>query len=121
MQIRLVTAFPENMAWSQELVKWSERVNAQGKGLVKINFIGGPRAVPTFEIGNAVKSGVVDMALSPGAFYTNVFPEADMLKMAQIPVAAWEIWTVSRCARRLPRSLQPRRRRGKQFHAPLHL
>jgi len=54
---------------------------------VKINFIGGPRAVPTFEIGNAVKTGVVDMALSPGAFYTNVFPEADMLKMAQIPVA----------------------------------
>ncbi len=86
-QSRLVTAFPENMAWSQALVKWSERVNAQGKGLVKINFIGGPRAVPTYEIGNAVKSGVVDMALSPGAFYTNVFPEADMLKMAQIPVA----------------------------------
>jgi len=87
MQLRLVTAFPENTAWSQALVKWSERVNAQGKGLVKINFIGGPRAVPTFEIGNAVKTGVVDMALSPGAFYTNVFPEADMLKMAQIPVA----------------------------------
>ena len=87
MQIRLVTAFPENTAWSQALLKWSERVNAQGKGLVKVNFIGGPRAVPTFEIGNAVKTGVVDMALSPGAFYTNVFPEADMLKMAQIPVA----------------------------------
>jgi TRAP-type transport system periplasmic protein len=86
-QLRLATAFPENTAWSQEIIKWSERVNAQGKGLVKINFIGGPRAVPTFEIGNAVKSGVVDLALSPGAFYTNVFPEADMLKMAQIPIA----------------------------------
>ena len=33
MQIRLVTAFPENMAWSQAIMKWSERVNAQGKGL----------------------------------------------------------------------------------------
>ncbi|CAG2160440.1 TRAP transporter substrate-binding protein DctP [Cupriavidus numazuensis] len=86
-QIRLATAFPENTSWVQELVKWSERVNSKGKGLVKINFIGGPRAIPTFEIGNAVKSGVVDMALSPGAFYTNVFPEADMLKMAQIPVS----------------------------------
>ena len=31
MQIRLVTAFPENMAWSQALVKWSERVNALRK------------------------------------------------------------------------------------------
>jgi TRAP-type transport system periplasmic protein len=87
MQLRLATAFPENTAWVQELLKWSEKVNAQGKGLVQITFVGGPRAVPTFEIGNAVKSGVVDMALTPGAFYTNVFPEADMLKMAQIPVA----------------------------------
>jgi TRAP-type transport system periplasmic protein len=86
-QLRLATAFPENTAWSQEIVKWSERVNAQGKGLVKITFIGGPRAVPTFEIGNAVKSGVVDLALAPGAFYTNVFPEADMLKMTQISIA----------------------------------
>lgn len=86
-QLRLATAFPENTAWSQEIIKWSERVNAQGKGLVKINFVGGPRAVPTFEIGNAVKSGVIDIALSPGAFYTNVFPEADMLKMAEIPIA----------------------------------
>src|SRR5438105_15877713 len=87
MQIRLVTAFPENMAWSQALVKWSERVNAQGKGLVKINFIGGPRAVPTFEIGNAVKSGVVDMAMTPGGIYTNGFHEANMLTMGQIPVS----------------------------------
>jgi TRAP-type transport system periplasmic protein len=86
-QLRLATAFPENTAWSQEIIKWSERVNAQGKGLVKINFVGGPRAVPTFEIGNAVKSGVIDIALSPGAFYTNVFPEADMLKMAEISIA----------------------------------
>jgi TRAP-type transport system periplasmic protein len=86
-QLRLATSFPENTAWSQEIIKWSERVNAQGKGLVKVTFIGGPRAVPTFEIGNAVKSGVVDLALAPGAFYTNVFPEADMLKMTQIPIA----------------------------------
>lgn len=87
VQLRMATAFPENTAWVQELLRWSERVNTRGKGLVKITFIGGPRAIPTFEIGNAVKSGVVDIALSPGAFYTNVFPEADMLKMAQIPVS----------------------------------
>jgi TRAP-type C4-dicarboxylate transport system substrate-binding protein len=87
VHLRMATAFPENTAWVQELVRWSERVNAGGKGLVRITFIGGPRAIPTFEIGNAVKTGVVDIALSPGAFYTNVFPEADMLKMAQIPVA----------------------------------
>ena len=53
---------------------------------MQINFIGGPKAIPTFEVGNAVKTGVVDLALSTGAFYTNVMPEADFLKLTQIPV-----------------------------------
>ena len=55
--------------------------------MLQINFLGGPKAIPTFEAGNAVKTGVVDMALNTGAFYTNVMPEADFLKLTQIPVA----------------------------------
>src|SRR5690606_38653470 len=47
----------------------------------------GPKAIPTFEAGNAVKTGVVDMALSTGAFYTNVMPEADFLKLTQVSIA----------------------------------
>ena len=39
-----------------------QKVNAEGKGVLQINFIGGPKAIPTFEAGNAVKTGVVDMA-----------------------------------------------------------
>ena len=54
---------------------------------MQINFLGGPRAIPTFEAGNAVKTGVVDMSLNTGAFYTNVMPEADFLKLTQITVA----------------------------------
>ena len=54
--------------------------------MLQINFIGGPRAIPTFEVGNAVKTGVVDIAMSTGAFYTNVMPEADILKLAERPV-----------------------------------
>ena len=64
-----------------------QKFNAEGKGTLQINFIGGPKAIPTFEAGNAVKTGVVDIALSTGAFYTNVMPEADFLKLTQIPVA----------------------------------
>jgi len=52
-----------------------------------MNFIGGPKAIPTFEVGNAVKTGVVDMALTTGAFYTNLMPEADALKLAEVSAA----------------------------------
>lgn len=85
--LRLVSAFAENGIYVQRLQPWINKFNAEGKGVLQINFIGGPKAMPPFEVGNAVKTGVVDMALSTGAFYTNVMPEADFLKLTQVPVA----------------------------------
>ena len=84
--LRLVSAFAENGIYVQHMLPWISKVNAEGKGVLQINFIGGPKAIPTFEVGNAVKTGVVDMALTTGAFYTNLMPEADALKMAQLTI-----------------------------------
>jgi len=85
--LRLVSGFAENGIYVQRLQPWINKFNAEGKGVLQINFIGGPRAIPSFELGNAVKTGVVDVAMNTGAFYTNVMPEADFLKLTQIPVA----------------------------------
>lgn len=84
--LRVVSAFPESSVYVKHLEKWIAKVNAEGKGLVQLNFIGGPKAIPTFEVGNAVRTGVVDMAMSTGAFYTNIMPEADALKLTQVTV-----------------------------------
>ncbi len=82
--LRLVSAFPENQYYVKRTLDWIEKVNREGKGLAQIHFIGGPKAIPTFEVGNAVKTGVVDMALTTGAYYTNLMPEADALKLAEV-------------------------------------
>jgi len=86
-QLRLVSAFPENQFYVKRTVEWIEKVNKEGKGVLQINFIGGPKAIPTFEVGNAVKTGVVDIGFSTGAFYTNVMPEADILKLSETSAA----------------------------------
>jgi TRAP-type C4-dicarboxylate transport system substrate-binding protein len=85
--LRLVSAFPENQFYVKRTVEWIDKLNKEGKGVVQINFIGGPKAIPTFEVGNAVKTGVVDMGFSTGAFYTNVMPEADILKLSETSAA----------------------------------
>ncbi|MBI3030102.1 MAG: TRAP transporter substrate-binding protein DctP [Candidatus Rokubacteria bacterium] len=85
--LKVVSAFPESSLYVKRLEGWIERANADGKGILRLNFIGGPKAIPTFEVGNAVRTGVVDMAMSTGAFYTNVFPESDALKLTQMPIA----------------------------------
>src|SRR5882672_2291965 len=85
--LRVVSAFPENQFYVKRTLEWVEKVNREGKGTLQLNFIGGPKAIPTFEVGNAVKTGVVDISLSTGAFYTNLMPEADALKLAEVSAA----------------------------------
>jgi len=85
--LRLVSAFPENQFYVKRTVEWIEKVNKEGKGTLQINFIGGPKAIPTFEVGKSVQSGVVDIGFTTGAFYTNVMPEADILKLSETSAA----------------------------------
>lgn len=79
--LRAVTSFAEGTQFSKNFERFVEKVNADGKGVVRINYIGGPRAMPPFEVGNAVRTRVVDIANVTGAFYTNLMPEADGFKL----------------------------------------
>ncbi len=83
--LRAVSAFAENTEYVRKLEGFIKQVNAEGKGSLQINFIGGPKAMPPFEVGNAVRTGVVDIGMSTGAFYTTIMPEADALKLTQRP------------------------------------
>jgi TRAP-type C4-dicarboxylate transport system substrate-binding protein len=85
--LKAVTAFTEKTTYSRPFERFIDRVNADGMGLLRINYIGGPKAMPPFEVGNALKGGVVDIANDTGAFYTNLMPEADAWKLTERPMA----------------------------------
>jgi TRAP-type C4-dicarboxylate transport system substrate-binding protein len=85
--LKAISAFSEQTTYSRGIERFVERVNNAGKGLFQINYIGGPKAMPPFEVGNALKNGVVDIANTTGAFYTNLMPEADAWKLTQRPMA----------------------------------
>jgi TRAP-type C4-dicarboxylate transport system substrate-binding protein len=82
-----ITSFAEKTFYSRGFERFIEKVNADGKGVIQINYIGGPKAMPPFEVGNALKTGVVDIANATGAFYTNLMPEADAWKLTERPMA----------------------------------
>jgi len=85
--LRAVSAFQEGTTYARNFERFIDHVNAQGRGVIRINYIGGPRAIPTFEVGNAVRGNVVDIANVSGAFYTNLLPEGDALKLATRPMS----------------------------------
>jgi TRAP-type C4-dicarboxylate transport system substrate-binding protein len=58
--LKAVNAFQEGTYYARNFERFVKKVNDEGKGLIQINYIGGPKAIPTFEQGNALRSGVVD-------------------------------------------------------------
>ena len=85
LTLRAVTAFAEGSQFSKGFERFIDKVNKDGKGVIQINYVGGPRAMPPFEVGNAVRSKVVDIANVAGAYYTNLMPEADAFKLLSMP------------------------------------
>jgi TRAP-type C4-dicarboxylate transport system substrate-binding protein len=85
--LRAVSAFAEKTTYSRGFEKFIDRVNQSGKGVIQINYIGGPKAMPPFEVGKALQSGVIDIANTTGAFTTNVMPESDAWKLTEKPMS----------------------------------
>jgi len=82
--LKAVSSFSKDLYFNQKFERFVQAVNDEGKGLVQINLIGGPEAMPAFEGGNALKAGVVDMINSTGVFITNVVPESLALSFSSV-------------------------------------
>jgi TRAP-type transport system periplasmic protein len=76
--LRAAMFVPPNSSFGEMCARFIEHVNATYKGTVQIRLVGGPDAVPPFEQGNALRTGVLDVACLPPAFYVTTMPEADV-------------------------------------------
>jgi len=84
--LKAISAWPEGNFFSINFEKFVAKVNAEGKGLVQINYLGGgPKVMPPFEVANAAKTGIADMVNVAGGFYTTVLPEGDAMSLSTLP------------------------------------
>ena len=81
--LKAVSAFADGTTFTQNFERFVEQVNAQGKGVIQIDYLGGGgKVMNPFELGKSIQTGVVDIGNLPGAFYTNLVPEADAIKLS---------------------------------------
>lgn len=85
--LKAVSAFGHDTFFNQRFKSFVDKVNAEGKGVMKIHVVGGPESTPPLEIGNAVRTGVVDLANTTGVFHANLVPEALAGTLAEKPMA----------------------------------
>lgn len=85
--LKAVTALATNTAFGEVFNAFVDRVNSTGKGQVQIRLIGGPEAMPPFEVGSALQSGVVDIAHLPGNYYEKLVPAATAVGLIEHDMA----------------------------------
>ena len=73
---------PNNSGMGSTFADFVGEVNKAGKGILQIQ-IKPAGSISPFQMANAVKTGVVDMGAIPPAFYQNLLPIADALKLAR--------------------------------------
>jgi len=74
--LKAVNAFQEGTYYAKNFEKFVQKVNAEGKGVVQINYLGGPKAIPTMEQGAALRNAVVDLSNTTTSFVAGVSPES---------------------------------------------
>lgn len=74
--LRAQTALPRQHDLSKSFLKhFYEKLNAAGKGVVRIDYIGGPEVTPANKAADALKRGVFDMLHTPAAYHTGIVPQ----------------------------------------------
>jgi TRAP-type C4-dicarboxylate transport system substrate-binding protein len=86
--LNVVTAWTKDSDWERGFWVFTEKVKELSKGRINLRYVGGPEAVPPFELIEAVRTGVVDLATNAGSYFSSVIREGDAMKLSEL--APWE-------------------------------
>lgn len=85
--LRAATSLPSNLEFSQSFLKnFVEPLNQQGKGVISINYVGGPETTPAPRMGSALSRGLFDILHGPASYYAGEVPEANALNATTVTI-----------------------------------
>lgn len=84
--LKAVTGVPAPSPVAQSFFQYMERVNERGKGIVRIDYLGGPEATPPSRQAAALTRGIIDVLHAPSSFYAGSVKEVDVLLGVNKPI-----------------------------------
>lgn len=73
--LKAVTTLPRNSVMNGPFLDMLKDLNAKGKGMLQIQYLGGPEVVPQLEQLSALQRGVFDIFFGPASYYDGQVPE----------------------------------------------
>jgi len=84
--LRAVTGVPQSSKVAQVFLEYVKRVNERGKGVVQIQYVGGPEVTPPPQQAAALERGLFDILHTPGSFYAGQVKEVDALLASNLSI-----------------------------------
>jgi TRAP-type C4-dicarboxylate transport system substrate-binding protein len=78
-QLTLVSSWNARQNFTAHFLQYVDAVNVAGKGIVQIEFLGGPAVIPQRQLLYALRRGVIDMAFGGMTYYRGLVPEGDAM------------------------------------------
>src|SRR6185437_1212877 len=75
LTLKAAVFVPPSTTYGIPFKRFVDHVNETGKGVLQVRIVGGPEAVPADGQAQAVKNGVLDMAVIPPAYYKSAMVE----------------------------------------------
>lgn len=83
-EIKAAAALATNREQAQGFIRFFVgALNEQGKGVLRIHFLGGPEVMPPDRQAQAVGRGALEMAMSPASYYAGRVPEANLVVVSE--------------------------------------
>jgi TRAP-type transport system periplasmic protein len=89
LTINAVHFTPTQVSYARSFLRYVDKVNNRGKGVIQIKVRGGPEIMPMAQLGEAQKNGLIDMINCPAGPYLNLVPEGEVF--AATTRKPWEL------------------------------
>jgi len=88
--LKTQTALPRGHDLAKSFLdSFVEPLNAQGKGVVRIEYLGGPEINPPDKAAPAVQRGAIDLLHTPAAYHAGIVPEGATMMATNLGVAEY--------------------------------
>lgn len=77
--LTLVSSWNRQQNFTKLFMDYVDAVNTAGKGVVQIEFRGGPEVIPQRQLFYALRRGIIDLAFGGITYYRGVLPEGDAI------------------------------------------
>jgi len=86
--LKTQTALPKNHDLSKSFIaSFVEPLNARGKGVVRIDYLGGPEINPPDKAAPAVQRGAIDLLHTPAAYHAGIVAQGATMMATNLGVA----------------------------------